>query len=144
MRIRLFDLWVNWILVEAVPGLNSEVKSLQIAIREARRRKRNRRALFTLPQHAAAVPQPTTEVATMIRWAVTLLVIALIAGLLGFGVVAGVAVEAAKTVFFVAIVLFAISVIAGLVRGRTVPRYLRRLDEQVKSSVRPVAQGFFF
>jgi uncharacterized membrane protein YtjA (UPF0391 family) len=40
----------------------------------------------------------------------------------GFGGIAGVAVEAAKIVFFVAIVLFAISVIAGLVRGRpTVP-----------------------
>ena len=37
------------------------------------------------------------------------------------GGIAGVAVEAAKIVFFVAIVLFAISVVAGLVRGRTVP-----------------------
>jgi uncharacterized membrane protein YtjA (UPF0391 family) len=32
----------------------------------------------------------------------------------GFGIIAGVAIEAAKIVFFVAIVLFAISVIAGL------------------------------
>jgi uncharacterized membrane protein YtjA (UPF0391 family) len=55
----------------------------------------------------------------MLGWAVTFLIIALIAGLLGFGVVAGVAIEAAKIVFFVAVVLFAISVIAGLVRGRT-------------------------
>ena len=61
------------------------------------------------------------EVATMLGWAVTFLIIALIAALLGFGGIAGVAVEAAKIVFFVAIVLFAISVIAGLVRGRTVP-----------------------
>lgn len=55
----------------------------------------------------------------MLGWAVTFLIVALIAGLLGFGVVAGVAIEAAKIVFFVAIVLFAISVIAGLIRGRT-------------------------
>jgi uncharacterized membrane protein YtjA (UPF0391 family) len=42
--------------------------------------------------------------------------------LLGFGAISGVAIEAAKIVFFVAIVLFAISVIAGFVRGRpTVP-----------------------
>jgi uncharacterized membrane protein YtjA (UPF0391 family) len=74
--------------------------------------------LLTLLRHAA-VPQPTTEVTTMLGWAVTFLIIALIAGLLGFGVVAGVAIEAAKIVFFVAVVLFAISVIAGLVRGRT-------------------------
>ncbi|HEY6023332.1 MAG TPA: DUF1328 domain-containing protein [Pseudolabrys sp.] len=54
----------------------------------------------------------------MLGWAVTFLVIALIAALLGFGMIAGVAIEAAKIVFFVAIVLFAISVIAGFVRGR--------------------------
>ncbi len=58
----------------------------------------------------------------MIGWAVTFLIIALIAAVLGFGGIAGVAIEAAKIVFFVAIVLFAISVIAGFVRGRrTVP-----------------------
>jgi len=45
-----------------------------------------------------------------------------IAALLGFGMIAGVAIEAAQIVFFVAILLFAISAIAGLVRGRpTVP-----------------------
>ena len=59
---------------------------------------------------------------TMLGWAVTFLIIALIAALLGFGMIAGVAIEAAKIVFFVAIVLFAISAIAGLVRGRpTIP-----------------------
>ena len=52
----------------------------------------------------------------MLGWAVTFLIIALVAALLGFGMIAGVAIEAAKIVFFVAIV-FAISVIAGLVRG---------------------------
>jgi uncharacterized membrane protein YtjA (UPF0391 family) len=53
----------------------------------------------------------------LLGWAVTFLIIALIAALLGFGMIAGVAIEAAKIVFFVAIVLFAISVIAGLMRG---------------------------
>ena len=57
----------------------------------------------------------------MLGWAVTFLIIALIAALLGFGGIAGVAIEAAKIVFFVASVLFAISLIAGLVSGRTVP-----------------------
>ena len=55
----------------------------------------------------------------MLGWAVTFLIIALIAALLGFGGIAGVAIEAAKIVFFVAIALFAISLIAGLVRART-------------------------
>jgi uncharacterized membrane protein YtjA (UPF0391 family) len=59
----------------------------------------------------------------MISWAVTFLVIALIAAVLGFGGIAGTAIEAAKIVFFVAIVLFAISALVGFVRGRspTVP-----------------------
>jgi uncharacterized membrane protein YtjA (UPF0391 family) len=59
----------------------------------------------------------------MLGWAVTFLVIALIAALLGFGGIAGLSVEAAKIIFFVAILLFAISAIAGLFRGRrpTVP-----------------------
>jgi uncharacterized membrane protein YtjA (UPF0391 family) len=58
----------------------------------------------------------------MLGWAVTFLVVAVIAALLGFGMIAGVAIEAAKIVFLVAIVLFVISAIAGLVRGRsTVP-----------------------
>jgi uncharacterized membrane protein YtjA (UPF0391 family) len=59
----------------------------------------------------------------MLSWAVTFLVIALIAAVLGFGGIAGTAIEAAKIIFFVAIVLFAISALVGLVRGRspTVP-----------------------
>lgn len=54
----------------------------------------------------------------MMSWAVTFLVVALIAALFGFGGIAGTAMEAAKLVFFVAIVLFAISAVVGLMRGR--------------------------
>ena len=80
---------------------------------------RNHSTFIDVARQATAVPQPTAEVITMLGWAVTFLIIALIAALLGFGGIAGVAIEAAKIVFFVAIVLFAISLIAGLVRGRT-------------------------
>ncbi|HEY6256801.1 MAG TPA: DUF1328 domain-containing protein [Xanthobacteraceae bacterium] len=55
----------------------------------------------------------------MLGWALTFLIIALIAAVLGFGGIAGFAVELAKIVFFVAIVLFVISAIFGLVRGRS-------------------------
>ena len=55
----------------------------------------------------------------MLGWAVTFLIIALVAAVLGFGAIAGVAIEAAKIVFFVAVVLFAIAALIGLVRGRT-------------------------
>jgi uncharacterized membrane protein YtjA (UPF0391 family) len=59
----------------------------------------------------------------MLGWALTFLIVALIAAVLGFGGIAAFAVDIAKIVFFVAIVLFLISVIIGLVRGRspTVP-----------------------
>jgi uncharacterized membrane protein YtjA (UPF0391 family) len=43
----------------------------------------------------------------------------LIAAVLGFGGIAGVAIEAAKLIFFVAIILFAIAAVVGMVRGRT-------------------------
>jgi uncharacterized membrane protein YtjA (UPF0391 family) len=59
----------------------------------------------------------------MLGWAVTFLVIALIAAVLGFGGIAGLSMEIAKIIFFVAIILFAIAAIVGLLRGRspTVP-----------------------
>ena len=55
----------------------------------------------------------------MISWAITFLVVALIAVVLGFGGVAGVAVEFAKIIFFVAIILFLISAVVGLIQGRS-------------------------
>ena len=57
----------------------------------------------------------------MLGWAITFLIIALVAAVLGFGGIAGTAVEIAKLIFFVAIVLFAISAVIGLLRGRIVP-----------------------
>jgi uncharacterized membrane protein YtjA (UPF0391 family) len=61
----------------------------------------------------------------MLGWAVTFLIIALIAAVLGFGGIAGVAIEIAKIIFFVAILLFVISAVIGLIGGwgprQTVP-----------------------
>jgi uncharacterized membrane protein YtjA (UPF0391 family) len=54
----------------------------------------------------------------MLGWVVTFLIVALIAGLLGFGGIAGASVEIAKIIFFIAIVLFLVSAVIGLVRGR--------------------------
>ena len=55
----------------------------------------------------------------MLSWVLTFLVIALIAGVLGFGGIAGASVEIAKIIFFIAIVLFLISAVFGFVRGRS-------------------------
>ena len=53
----------------------------------------------------------------MLGLVITLLIIALIAAVLGFGGIAGAAVGSAKIVFFVALALFVISLIARGMRG---------------------------
>jgi uncharacterized membrane protein YtjA (UPF0391 family) len=59
------------------------------------------------------------EELTMLSWALTFLVVALIAAVLGFGGIAGTAIEIAKIIFFVAIILFVISAVMGYMgRGR--------------------------
>jgi uncharacterized membrane protein YtjA (UPF0391 family) len=60
-----------------------------------------------------------TEERIMLSWVVTFLIVALIAGILGFGGVAGASIEIAKIIFFVAILLFLVSAVVGLARGRT-------------------------
>jgi uncharacterized membrane protein YtjA (UPF0391 family) len=55
----------------------------------------------------------------MLGWALSFLIIALIAAVLGFGGIAGLSIEIAKIIFFVAIVLFVISAVVGLMRGRS-------------------------
>ena len=57
----------------------------------------------------------------MLGWALTFLVIALIAAALGFGGLAGTAIEIAKIIFFVAIVLFLLSAVFGYTRSRRPP-----------------------
>ena len=59
------------------------------------------------------------EVLNMLSWVVTFLIIALIAGILGFSGVAGASIEIAKVIFFIAVVLFLVSAVVGLARGRT-------------------------
>jgi uncharacterized membrane protein YtjA (UPF0391 family) len=57
------------------------------------------------------------EVTIMLSLVVTLLIIALIAAVLGFGGIASAAVSIAQVVFFVALLLFLIAAVAGLSRG---------------------------
>lgn len=52
----------------------------------------------------------------LLHYAVVFLVVALVAAFLGFGGVAGTAMDGARILFWVAIVLFAISLIAGVIR----------------------------
>lgn len=52
----------------------------------------------------------------MFGWAITFLVIALVAAALGFGGIAGTAMSAAQIVFVVALIAFAISAFMGVAR----------------------------
>lgn len=59
----------------------------------------------------------------MLNWAVTFLVIALIAALLGFTSIAGTAIGIAKILFFVFLILFVVSMAGHAFRGgRGAPR----------------------
>ena len=53
---------------------------------------------------------------SLLHYALVFLVVALIAAAVGFGGVAGFAMEAAQLLFWVFIVLFVISLVAGLAR----------------------------
>lgn len=54
----------------------------------------------------------------MLRWAIGFFIVALIAALFGFGGISAAAAGIAKLLFFVFVVLFAISLIAALFSGR--------------------------
>ena len=53
---------------------------------------------------------------TLLHWAIVFLIVALVAAFLGFGGVAGTAMGGAQLLFWVAIVLFVVSLVAGLIR----------------------------
>ena len=52
----------------------------------------------------------------LLHYAIVFLVVALVAAFFGFGGVAGTAMDGARLLFWVAIVLFVVSLIAGIIR----------------------------
>jgi uncharacterized membrane protein YtjA (UPF0391 family) len=83
----------------------------------------------------------------LLYWAAVFLVVALVAAVLGFGGVAGVAMEGARLLFWVAIVQFIVALVGGLMRRGGVLRAshgepaagmhalpaLRRIGPQIKA-----------
>jgi uncharacterized membrane protein YtjA (UPF0391 family) len=72
---------------------------------------------------AAAFQSGTDEPDTlfpliMFGWAITFLIVALVAALFGFGDVATFTVDIARIIFFLAIGLFLLSLVGGLIGGR--------------------------
>jgi uncharacterized membrane protein YtjA (UPF0391 family) len=57
----------------------------------------------------------------MLRWSLVFLIVALIAAVFGFGRIAANAVEMARILFFIFLVLFLVSLLWGLITGRRPP-----------------------
>ncbi len=57
----------------------------------------------------------------MLRWALIFLVVALVAAILGFTSIAGAAIDVAKILFYVFVVLFVVSLVMHMIRGRGAP-----------------------
>jgi uncharacterized membrane protein YtjA (UPF0391 family) len=57
---------------------------------------------------------------TLLRWALLFAVIAIIAGILGFGGVAGASWEIAKVLFWIFLAIFVILLLMGIFAARTV------------------------
>ena len=58
-----------------------------------------------------------TAILHMLRWIITFLVVALIAGVFGFTGVAGAATDIARILFYVFLVLLLVAIVASLFRG---------------------------
>jgi uncharacterized membrane protein YtjA (UPF0391 family) len=56
----------------------------------------------------------------MIRWAVIFLVLGLVMAVLGFGGIGGAFIDIAKILFFVAIAVFVVLLILGIVAGKKI------------------------
>ena len=55
----------------------------------------------------------------MLRWAIAFFIIAIIAAVFGFGGIAAAASGIAQTLFYIFLVLFLVSLVIGLLGGRT-------------------------
>jgi uncharacterized membrane protein YtjA (UPF0391 family) len=78
---------------------------------------RNRRASRAFTAHWT-LPDPTSTETHMLGWALTFLVVALIAAVLGFSGIAGASAGIAQILFFIFIVLFVVAMIARAMRGQ--------------------------
>lgn len=61
----------------------------------------------------------------MLRWALTFLIIGVVLALLGFGGLGGAFIGLAKILFFVAIAVFLVLLVLGLLAGRGISDALR-------------------
>jgi uncharacterized membrane protein YtjA (UPF0391 family) len=72
-----------------------------------------------VPDCAALADEEKMEV-HMLKWALIFLVLGLVAGALGFGGIGGAFIGIAKFLFFVALALFVIFLVLGIMAGRKI------------------------
>jgi uncharacterized membrane protein YtjA (UPF0391 family) len=68
------------------------------------------------PLPAGRAAEDNMNFGNLLHWAVVFLIVAIVAAILGFGGVAGTAMEGAKILFWVALVLLLISLVFGFAR----------------------------
>ena len=69
-------------------------------------------------RRAGCVQNWRQKVLTMDIWVVAFLIIALIAALVRYGGITGASIQIAKVLFFLAVVLFVVSAVVSVARGR--------------------------
>ena len=57
----------------------------------------------------------------MLYWALVFLIVSIVAAIMGFGAVAGLAAEFARVLFFIFLVIFVISLVLGITGRRRLP-----------------------
>jgi uncharacterized membrane protein YtjA (UPF0391 family) len=55
----------------------------------------------------------------MLRWALIFFIVAIIAAVFGFGNISAAATDIAKILFFVFLIIFLVTLVLGLVKGKT-------------------------
>ncbi len=62
----------------------------------------------------------------MLKWSLTFFIVAIVAAMLGFTTIAGASIGIAKTLFFIFVVLFVVTLVWGLAVGRGIQDAVRR------------------
>jgi uncharacterized membrane protein YtjA (UPF0391 family) len=98
------------------PPVGNPVVRIRSGIRDATTCERVNRAPQTIFRRSN---NPQERKSTMLKLALFFLVVSLIAALFGFGGISAAAADIARILFFIAIVIFLVLLVAGLMAGST-------------------------
>ena len=84
-----------------------------------------------VPDDVSSSRTLTPENYVMLKWAIICAVISVIAGALGFGVIAGAAAGIAKILFFIFLVLFVVLLVSAIFVGKKVKSALSNKSDDI-------------